>query len=41
MGSNGTDIKKGNTLASLLFEYARREKNAIEILEKYNELYSL
>lgn len=34
------DIKKGNTLSSLLFEYARREKNAIEILEKYNELYS-
>jgi len=34
------DIKKGNTLASLLSEYARREGNAIEILEKYTELYT-
>lgn len=36
----GNDIKKGNTLASLLAEYARRESNAIEILEKYTELYT-
>jgi hypothetical protein len=34
------DIKKGNTLSSLLAEYARREANAIEILEKLSELYS-
>jgi len=36
----GNDIKTGNTLASLLADYARREGNAIEILEKYTELYT-